>query len=239
MNIKSVFNPIIHSLSTLYYLCSKFLFPKYRGEGQNFLPSLHSYCQSISSQSISQASDDINFYIVKTGDVSWNDNTHPVSCFTGNNSEDRVEPVEISIVQLSEGAVLFYLEFAVLQEIQQNALTLDRGLSHLEALAFGPQGAEMPLVLKNERFVRGVEMNLSPNPFTDATQLLIDMPEPDKAVLCIQDMAGATVSVRNLVLTSGRTEWPLTSEDFKNRTGVFTITLQTSSGTLSRKIVKF
>ncbi|MCC7505580.1 MAG: hypothetical protein IT259_09770, partial [Saprospiraceae bacterium] len=47
------------------------------------------YCQSQFTKTTSSASDDINFYVVKTGDVNWNEGTNPVACFSNEDAEDR------------------------------------------------------------------------------------------------------------------------------------------------------
>ncbi len=67
------------------------------------------YCQSSLTKIINSASDNVNFYSVKTGDVSWANDSSPISCFTSDNAEDRINstlPVRLTNSLVPPGQIL-------------------------------------------------------------------------------------------------------------------------------------
>ncbi|MDX2134510.1 MAG: T9SS type A sorting domain-containing protein [Saprospiraceae bacterium] len=48
----------------------------------NYGLGMSPYCTSSLTKTIGTPSDEVDFYAVKTGDVSWNDDVHPVACFS-------------------------------------------------------------------------------------------------------------------------------------------------------------
>lgn len=71
-----------------------------------------------------------------------------------------------------------------------------------------------------------------PNPFSDATTLVFDLPEPGDVQLVIADAIGRTVLSRKAGFPAGRHYWPISGEDLP-ATGVYRCRLSTPTQTFT------